>query len=174
MSDKSTTITRPRPTRSADDGRSSVGDPTRGVRRDRRLAPQGANLALFLLGTIIVGALTAALFLLPIRTYFDQDDRIEQRTEQLERIEAVVADLQAEVDRLGTDEGVAEAAREELGFVESGERRQTISELPPVPADLPPGWPYDLVSDIATLRGVVPTPVGTVPLADPDTDTTTP
>lgn len=174
MSDKSTTITRPRPTRSADAGRSSVGDPTRGVRRDRRLAGRGTNLALFVLGAVIVGALTAALFLLPIRTYFEQNDRIDQRSEQLERIEAVVADLQTEVDRLGTDEGVAEAAREELGFVESGDRRQTISDFPAVPTDLPAGWPYDLVTDIATLRGVVLVPVVVEPPGDPADDAGTP
>ncbi len=170
MSEKSTTITRPRTAPSADAGRSSVGDPTRGIRRDRRLAGRRATLGLFLLGAIIVGALTAALFLLPIRTYFDQDDRIEQRSEQLERIEAVVADLRVEVERLGTDEGIAEAAREELGFVESGDRRQTISGLPPVPTDLPAGWPYDLVTGIAELRGVVsPTAaIGSSPEADAD------
>lgn len=170
MSEKSTTITRPRSTPSADQGRSTVGDPTRGIRRDRQLVGRRTNLALFVLGAVIVGALTAALFLLPIRTYFDQDTRIEQRGEQLERIEAVVADLRVEVGRLDTDEGIAEAAREELGFVESGDRRQTISGLPPVPTDLPAGWPYDLVSGIAELRGVVPTP----PAAEPATDPTTP
>ena len=78
--------------------------------------------------------------------------------EQLEQLETVNDDLRREVDRLATDDGVREAAREELGFVEVGERRESIMDLPPVPTDLPDGWPYDLVSDIVELRTNPPTP----------------
>lgn len=162
MPDTSTRIPRP-PRASADQGRTRVADPTRGVRRDRQLGGRRWNLVLFLLASAIVIALAATLFLLPINTYLGQDERLDQRSDQLERIESVVADLRSEVDRLGTDEGVREAAREELGFTEAGERRQTLSALPAVPTDLPDGWPYDLVTSIGELRGVTPPPSTTAP-----------
>lgn len=100
----------------------------------------------------IAGALAAALFVLPVQTYFAQDERIEQRAEQLEQLEQVNNDLRAEVERLRTDDGVREAARVELGMVQEGELRQSILDLPDVPTDLPVGWPYSLVSGIAEVR----------------------
>ncbi len=106
----------------------------------------------------IAGALAAALFVLPVQTYFAQDERIEQRAEQLELLELVNADLRAEVERLRTDDGVREAARVELGMVQEGELRQSILDLPAVPTDLPAGWPYSLVSGIAEIRRNPPPP----------------
>ena len=148
------TATVPRPERAASDaGRSRLGDITRPVVRDRRILTErrtGALLALVALG--IAGALAAALFVLPIRTYFEQEDRIEQRTQQVEELESVVADLRSEVDRLGTDDGVREAAREQLGYTEAGEIRESVLDYPDLPTDLPDGWPYSTVSEIMELR----------------------
>ena len=106
----------------------------------------------------IAGALAAALFVLPVQTYFNQSDRIDQRGEQLAQLESVNDDLRAEVERLRTDDGVREAAREELGMVEAGERRQSILDLPDVPTALPAGWPYSVVSGIAQVRRNPPAP----------------
>ena len=106
----------------------------------------------------IAGALAAALFVLPVQTYFGQNERLDQRRDQLAQLEQVNDDLRSEVDRLRTDDGVREAAREELGMVEAGEHRQSIVGLPDVPTDLPPGWPYSLVSGIAELRRNPPAP----------------
>ena len=109
-------------------------------------------MLLAIVAIAIAGALAAALFLLPIQTYFGQDTRIEQRRDQLTQLEAVNADLRAEVDRLSTEAGVKEAAREELGFVEDGEVRESILDLPELSTDLPDGWPYSVVSGIVELR----------------------
>ena len=155
MSGKSTsTIARPDVRRRASDvGRSRLGDITRPIRIDRRITKQRRSTALLMLVAIaIAGALAAALFVLPVQTYFGQDARLEQRRDQLAQLEQVNDDLRSEVDRLRTDDGVREAARVELGMVEAGERRQSILALPDVPTDLPDGWPYSLVSGIAELR----------------------
>lgn len=104
----------------------------------------------------IAGALAAALFVLPVGTLVDQDTQIDRREAQLAEIAAVVADLRSEVERLQTDDGVREAARAELGFVEAGERRETVLDPSGVPTDLPEGWPYDLVEDIVDLRRATP------------------
>jgi cell division protein FtsB len=148
------TINRPPvPPRASDRNRSRLGDLSRPIQIDRRIARQRrSTFLLALVAVAIAGALAAALFLLPIQTYFGQDDRIDQRREQLEQLETVNADLRSEVGRLATDDGVREAAREELGFVEAGEERRSILDLPPVPTDLPDGWPYSLVNDIVELR----------------------
>ena len=160
-----TKVARPAvPPRASDRGRSRLGDITRPVVRDRRLATRRRSTVLFAVAALgISGALALALFGLPVRTYFDQDTQIEQRADQLAEITAVVDDLRSEVARLQTEDGVREAARAELGFVEAGERRQTVLDPVAVPTDLPEGWPYDLVENIVDLRRNPPPPPPTTP-----------
>jgi hypothetical protein len=66
--------------------------------------------------------------------------------------------LAGEVERLDTEAGIREAAREEIGFVEEGDQRSTILPLPPVPSDLPDGWPYNVVTQIFAARTAGPAP----------------
>jgi cell division protein FtsB len=130
---------------------------TRPIVRERRILTQGRSaflLALVALG--IAGALAAALFLIPVRTLFDQQQRIDERAEQVTALESVVSDLRSEVARLQTPDGIREGAREELGYVEPGEVRETVLDYPDLPTDLPDGWPYSLVSDIMELRRSTP------------------
>ena len=161
MSGKGTsTVKRPdTPTSAADRGRSRLGDVTRPIRIDRRITKQRRSAVLLTVVALgIAGALAAALFVLPVQTFFNQNDRIDQRGEQLAQLETVNDDLRSEVERLRTDVGVREAAREELGMVEAGERRQSILDLPDVPTALPAGWPYSVVTGIAELRRTPPPP----------------
>lgn len=165
MSGKSTsTIDRPAvPPSASDRGRSRLGDLSRPIPIDRRIARhRRSNIALALVAVGIAGALAAALFLLPVQTLFDQDQQIVERTDQLTQLRTVNDDLRSEVARLRTPEGVTEAAREQLGYVQDGEVRKSILDLPPVPTDLPDGWPYNLVEGIAAVRRtVVAAPVAT-------------
>lgn len=164
MSGKGTsTIARPDTQRRASDrGRSRLGDVTRPIAIDRRITKQRRSTVLLaLVALAIAGALAAALFVLPVQTYLGQNDRLDQRRDQLAQLEQVNDDLRVEVARLRTDDGVREAARVELGMVEAGERRQSILALPDVPTQLPSGWPYSLVSGIAELRRNPPPPVAT-------------
>ena len=102
--------------------------------------------------------LGAAIFVLPIQTWRDQGDDLTERQAQLDELEKVNVELAAEVDRLQTDDGIREAAREEIGFVEAGEERSSILPLPAAadrsPRRLavqrrhehhrgPPGWARD-------------------------------
>jgi hypothetical protein len=100
----------------------------------------------------VAGAIGAALFGLPVRTWFDQDDQLRRLDHELSELQSVNAELQNEVDRLQTPAGVAEAAREELGLIEAGERRQTVAGWPLLPADLPNGWPYSAAEQIIAIR----------------------
>jgi cell division protein FtsB len=154
-----TTIERPAvPPGAADRGRSRLADLSRPIPVDRRIARhRRSNAALLLVAVGVAGALAAALFVLPIQTLFAQDEQIAERTDQLSKLQAVNDDLRTEVARLRTDDGIREAAREQLGYVEEGEIRTSILDLPPVPTDLPDGWPYDVIEGIADLRRDPPT-----------------
>jgi cell division protein FtsB len=155
MSGKSTsTIDRPEtPPSAADRGRSRLGDLSRPIRIDRRITHhRRSNVALALVALMIAGALAAAIFVLPVKTMFDQEDQIAERSDQLSQLQAVNDDLRSEVARLKTDDGIKEAAREQLGYVEPGEIRESILDLPPVPTVLPVGWPYSLITGIVAIR----------------------
>lgn len=104
-------------------------------------------------GVLALGAaVVAALFILPVQTWMDQDDDLTQREAELEALQRVNGQLASEVDRLQTDDGIREAAREEIGFVEDGDRRSTILPLPLLPRELPAGWPYNVVTGIFAAR----------------------
>lgn len=107
----------------------------------------------------MIGTLALAVFISPIGTWREQDVDLEQRLLQYEELRRVNADLQAEVDRLGTDDGIRESAREDYGYVEAGEQRLSVTDLPPLPTDLPDGWPYNLVTDIIAATEAGPAPV---------------
>jgi cell division protein FtsB len=148
-----------RPFRSSDKGRSRIGDITRQISLDgaiseeRRLnRSRRGTIFLALAAVAVAGAFAAALFGIPVRTYLGQDETMAERNDQLTKLQAVNADLEAEVARLRTDDGIREAAREELGYVEEGEQRASIVDTNVVPTVLPVGWPYDLVSSIVTLK----------------------
>jgi len=101
---------------------------------------------------VVAGSIGAALFGLPVRTWFEQDDQLQGLEHELSELQTVNNDLQGEVDRLQTDDGMIEAAREELGHVQAGDNRETMMPLPPLPRDLPDGWPYAQVDSILAIR----------------------
>jgi hypothetical protein len=105
-----------------------------------------------LLALVIVGAIATALFGLPVRTWFEQDDQLRRLDAELAELQAVNADLQQEVDRAQTDAGIIEAAREELDLIQWGERRETMLELPDLPTAFPRGWPYNIVRRMIAVR----------------------
>ncbi len=157
---RSTTVIRRPSRRASDAGRSRLGDLTRPIAREQRIAPNRRPAILLTLAALVVaGAIGAALFGLPVRTWFDQDDEMRDLEAQLGELQEVNADLQREVDRLQTPDGIVEAARDELGLIHFGEQRETIVNLPDLPSDLPDGWPYGAVERIIDLRtGTAPPP----------------
>jgi cell division protein FtsB len=165
-----TTIKRPANRRASDAGRSRLVDNRRRRIDSRRPLPRVSTTWLFGLAALVVaGAIAAALFGLPVRTWFDQDNELKALEHELTEMQAVNHDLQGEVDRLQTDDGIREAAREELGHIQSGDKRQTMLELPPLPTDLPEGWPYAQVEAIIVLRASIAAP----PTSDATAPTTT-
>ena len=156
MTGRTTTLDRPQ-LRAADRGRSRLGDLSRPIPIDRRITHDRRwSVVLALLALVVAGALGAALFVLPVQTWFGQGAEVERDRDELIQMQTINNDLQSEVERLRTDDGIREAARDQLGFIEQGETRQSILDLPSVPTDLPNGWPYNLVEGIVQLRQTTP------------------
>jgi cell division protein FtsL len=149
---RTTTLIRKAPRAASDVGRSRLADLTRPISREQRIAKnRRPALLLGTIGVIVAGAIGAALFVLPVKTWLHQNDQIEQLQTQLKTTEGVNGDIQQEVYELQTDDGIRAAARSELGYQDLNERRQTIVDMPNVPEDLPDGWPYGPVEQIVTL-----------------------
>lgn len=153
MSSRRASVSRPPGRRASDLHRSRLGDLTRPIPIERRITRRRrSTILLGLVALVIAGALATALFGLPVQTYLSQDEALVYRQTQLDQLEAVNADLAAEVNRLRTDDGIREAAREQIGFVDAREQRQSLLPLPDLPTELPAGWPYQIVTDIIALR----------------------
>ncbi len=136
-----------------DERSSRLHDFTTPIERDKQLVPhRRGRLVVALFSMVIALAIGAALFVLPIKSWLQQRDDLATRTGELDTLNEANDRLQLEVDRLQTDAGVTEAAREEIDYVEAGEKRITVLPLNAGPAVLPPGWPYDLISRIVSLR----------------------
>lgn len=156
---KTTAIKRPS-LRASDEGRSRLGDLTRPIPIDKRVSrrPKVALIA-GAFALLVIATIAAAVFILPIQTWMDQDDDLAQRQAQLDELRKVNGEQAAEVARLRTDDGIREAAKQEIGYVEPGEDRYSLLPLPALPRDLPDGWPYNVVSQILEARLAGPAPV---------------
>lgn len=122
------------------------------AREDQIVRKFRGRLLLGLIATLIALAIGAALFVLPVKSWMRQRDDLTVRTDELSTLNAANAQLQTEVDRLQTDEGIREAARTEIDYVPNGEKRITVLAPPAASTALPSGWPYDLVGAIVALR----------------------
>ena len=160
---KTTQIPRPSRRRGSDDvRRSRLGDFTRPIPIDKKISRRPRVALVAGLGALaVIATLAAIVLVLPHGTWRDQDDKLRQREAQLEELQRVNGELQAEVDRLQTADGVREAAREEVGFVEEGEERTSVMPFPDLPTALPDGWPYSGVTAIIEARRAGPAPTPT-------------
>jgi len=152
----------PRPVTAAGNGGDHTdGEDRSGLLKDfTRPIPEAKQIVTKARGRLIVGvfavliaiAIGAALFVLPVKSWMKQRDTLSTRTAELETLDAANSQLQGEVDRLKTPDGVREAAREEIDYVPAGEKRVTVLPVGPASTALPPGWPYNLVTSIIALR----------------------
>ena len=154
-----TSIKRPSARRASDEGQSKLGDFTRPIPIEKRISrrPRVALIA-GLFALTVIATLAMSVFVSPISTWRDQDIDLVQRQQQLDELQRVNGDLQAEVDRLRTEDGIRESAREDYGYVERGEERSSILPLPDLPTDLPDGWPYNVVTGIIAANAAGPAP----------------
>lgn len=137
------------------------GDFTRPIQREKQLIKGRKRGVVWLVGLVTGAALIAALFVLPVQAYRRQQTDIERAQQRLEVLRQANAQMTAEINRLRTPEGIREAARTEIGYVDDGEIRISIGQQPDAPLTLPGGFPYDAVAQIIAVRAnsqvVVPT-----------------
>jgi len=136
-----------------DDRSGLLKDFTTPIPRAKQIIPGGhGRLIAGIFATLIAIAIGAALFVLPVKSWMKQRDTLATRTAELETLDAANSQLQGQVDRLKTPDGVREAAREEIDYVPAGEQRVTVLPVGPASTALPDGWPYNLVTSIIALR----------------------
>lgn len=133
-----------------------LGDLTSPIGVERRLVRRRSNRWLLALASLaVIGALAAALFVLPVKAWLRQEDDLAEKRAELQVITDANEDLTAEVARLDTPAGAAEAARDELGVVDEGEERFSVLPGGAAPLALPAGWPYDTVTQIIAARAAI-------------------
>ena len=131
----------------------AVSDLTRPTPRSERIVPKFLGRVALLVGfLVVVFSFGNSFLVLPLTSWFGQRTEIDSRQTELDTIKKATDELQTEVDRLKTPEGVQDAAREELGYVVAGEARQQIVGDASAPIELPAGWPYDLVTQIISVK----------------------
>lgn len=121
------------------------------LRRKRRLP----SVVLGSLALVVAVAFGAALFVLPVRAWMNQRASLKASKADLEVLDRANADLQADIDRLQTKAGAAQAAREDLGVVRKKERAYRVLELPKLTDTFPDGWLYPTIKSLITERVAV-------------------
>ena len=84
------------------------------------------SLALGGLAVLVAGAFATALLVLPVKAWMNQRHALSSSSTELQALEEANRGLQADVDRLRTRPGIAQAAREELGVVKSAGWNQKL------------------------------------------------
>jgi cell division protein FtsB len=133
--------------------RSTVRDLTRPVHVDHKLFQRAISRNITLtVSVVILAALAVALIGLPVRGLFGQRSDITQRQQEFAALEDANEQLQTEIQRFQTPEGIRETARKELGYLLPGEKRLALLEAPTLNIALPTGWPYNVVTNILAVR----------------------
>lgn len=132
-----------------------LADLTRPIRRSDRLIPRVIGRFVLVVGvTLVLVSFANSFVLLPTKSWLGQKDEISDRRKELAVIQRANDQLQVEIDQLQTPRGIEQAARSELGYVMEGEKRQVLVGSAEAPLELPTGWPYDLVTQIQTVKTV--------------------
>jgi cell division protein FtsB len=108
----------------------------------------------FAVGTVavlVVAALVAALFVLPVQAWLGQRRALAESNQQLDVIWAENKRLDGLYDQLQTDAVVEQQAREQFGLIKPGELPLSVLPAPPATA-LPAGWPFDQLQAILWVR----------------------
>lgn len=106
------------------------GDSSRRAHREKQeKARRGAPVVVYVAGALICIAV-AVLFLYPTAQQFYIEVRTQDKLQaEYSQIAERNAAIQSDIDRLSTDEGIQDAAREQLGWVVAGETAGVVSGL---------------------------------------------
>ncbi len=116
------------------------------------------------------GALLAALFVLPLKSWFRQRDDLAERRRELAVLDG--GQRRSSPPRSTTCRppmGSRRRPAPRSATATLGEKRLTVMPAPDAPIALPAGWPYDGVTQIVAVRTAAATPATTI--APPTTAT---
>ena len=132
------------------DTRGTTPASRRGDRRNRRRRLPG--FALGGLAMLVAAAFGAALLILPIKAWVNQRHALGTSRTELADLDKANAGLQADIDRLKTRAGIAQAAREDLGVVKRREKVYRVLAIPRLTASFPNAWLYPTIKTLMTER----------------------
>lgn len=115
----------------------------RKVRRRARIMV-GVAVTVLLVGVLFVAVL-------PTPTFLQQRSDTNRLDTELAEIQAERAEVQAEIDRLGTDAEIEAQARRS-GYVQPGEEAYNVLPTPIDPIGLPETWPFTGVEEAIGVR----------------------
>ena len=141
----------PRAAERRDDSR--FADFTRPIAVEKQLVRGGGKRRVIAIGAVVItAAFIAALFVLPVQAWLRQQNDLDRKNDQLTALQDANAELANEVNQLQTPDGIEQAAREEIGYVQTGEARYTVLPVPDAPLALPGGWPYQTIAQIVAVQ----------------------
>ena len=156
---RTATIARPRPpaeSRRSTSSRSSrrSSSPITPRSDDGRLiGRRRSRVALALLAAVVAGSLAASVLILPVKAWLNQREELSNREQELSRLDEANDLLAEDVARLETEQGVIEAAREELGAVREDEKVFKVVMDPELVSVMPDGWLFPTIGALITGRG---------------------
>ncbi len=107
--------------------------------------PRNTTLAL-VLGTLLA---VGYVMFVPARNYLDQQAATSGAEDQLEQLDAEIADLEAQQVALEDPEHIEQVAREQFNFGYPDEEVFAVLPAPPPPLPIPTGWPFDVLRGAA-------------------------
>jgi cell division protein FtsL len=79
----------------------------------------------------------------PVRNYVDQQSATRETQEQLDQLDAEIAELQQRREELSDPEHIEREARERFHLGYPNEQVFAVLPAPPPPLPIPTGWPFD-------------------------------
>lgn len=115
---------------------------------------RGFRIASLPLGVVLMVAFAVTMFVFPVRTWLHQREVLADKKSEYAAYEDIVEQLQDQVLYLKTPEGLRDAIRTQLGYLQPSERRLPMMDIPALSATLPERWPYTLVSGALVVRTI--------------------
>ena len=115
---------------------------------------RGFRIASLPLGVVLMIAFAVTMFVFPVRTWLHQREVLADKKNEYAAYEDIVEQLQDQVLYLRTPEGLRDAIRTQLGYLQPNERRLPMMDIPALSATLPERWPYTLVSGALVVRTI--------------------
>ena len=153
---RTTSVIRKAPGRRASDaGRSRLGDLTRPIAKEQRIAPNRRPAVLLGVAGLVVAVGDRRRPVRSARAHVVRAERRDRPPRTAARRAAVGQRRPAARGRpaAAPTNGIMAGGSRGARLIFAGERRQTVVNMPDLPTDLPDGWPYGPVEQMIVLRG---------------------